>query len=51
MEKKKLLKKTIGIDIDDYQIIKQYCDEKSLKISNFVGKLVLNHIKNENNEK
>lgn len=44
-------KRTITLDDTEYQVIKKYCDDNSLKIGNFVTKLVLTYIKNQENEK
>jgi hypothetical protein len=44
-------KKTVTLNEDFYLKLKQYCQEKGLKISWLVENVLLNYIKNEKNEK
>lgn len=39
--------RVINIDIIDYDIIKKYCDKKSLKISKWVTQQIVNIIKQD----
>lgn len=50
MEKKKDIKKTIGLPDKSYQLIKEYCEKNGLKIGWFSEKVLLDYIK-EKNEK
>lgn len=49
MEKRKI-KRTITLPDTSYQPIKEYCDEKGLKIARFAEKTLLSYIEQQKNK-